>query len=182
MARHSERTALLLGAALLGACRGCPSTTAGEAKDGGASPSPSDVASAPADAVAPTIDASASPVDAGATSRALADALAGTSDDGVFWIPVSGAFIDEDLLLEPDGRYVTHLHERPASSGTYTVIGDTLTLEGYLGDGRFVVEHVTVRDGVLRGVAEGAPLVMKRFHADAPRRGAPRKRATRDGG
>jgi hypothetical protein len=89
--------------------------------------------------------------------------LAGEGTTGVFWIPVKGDFPYPDLLLQRDGRYITHLHDRPAAFGTWRLEGDTLTLEGLMGDGPYVLRRVHVDEHELRGFAEGTMIVMHRM-------------------
>jgi hypothetical protein len=90
-------------------------------------------------------------------------ALAGEGTAGVFWIPVKGDFPFEDLLLRRDGQYVTHLHDRPGAFGTWHMDGDTLTLEGWMGDGQYVLRGVHVDAHELRGVAESTTIVLRRM-------------------
>lgn len=80
----------------------------------------------------------------------------------MFWKPEKGEFSDEDLLVYPNGEYITHLHDRPASSGRWSLRGDTLTLDHWLGDRTFVIRGLRIDGDELRGSAEGAPLVMRR--------------------
>jgi hypothetical protein len=90
-------------------------------------------------------------------------ALAGEGTAGVFWIPAKGDFPFEDLLLQRDGQYVTHLHDRPGASGTWQMDGDALTLEGWMGDGPYVLRRVHVDEHELRGFAEGTMIVLRRM-------------------
>jgi hypothetical protein len=96
-----------------------------------------------------------------ATRSAALEMLAGAGE-GEFWMPVRGAFPDDDLLLTPDGKFLTHLHQRPSSMGTFQLEGTTLTLHGWMGDGDWVVTSMYVHGATLEGVAEGKPLVMRR--------------------
>jgi hypothetical protein len=88
--------------------------------------------------------------------------LAGDETTVVFWLPVKGDFPFEDLLLSRDGSYVTHLHQRPGSIGTWRMEGDTITLDGWMGDEQYEIRDVHVDGHELRGVAEGKELVMRR--------------------
>jgi ferredoxin len=89
-------------------------------------------------------------------------ALAGKGTGGVFWIPVKGDFPFEDLMLLRDGHYFTHLHEHPASSGTWRMDGDTLTLDAWMGDGQYVLRAVHVDAHELRGLTGSTPIVLHR--------------------
>ncbi|HXK17936.1 MAG TPA: hypothetical protein VNG33_09045 [Polyangiaceae bacterium] len=98
-----------------------------------------------------------------APDGALARALAGrTGTPGIFWMAKIGGFLDEDLLLMPDGTYITHLHQHPGSAGEWSLEGDVLTLHGWLGDRTFVVRSLRIQGNELRGVGEDGPLVMKK--------------------
>jgi hypothetical protein len=90
-------------------------------------------------------------------------ALAGEGTAGVFWIPVKGDFPFEDLLLQRDGQYVTHLHDRPGAFGTWHMDGDTLTLDGWMGDEQYVLRGVHVDAHELRGVVGSTTIVLRRM-------------------
>lgn len=83
----------------------------------------------------------------------LPPTLVGANDEGLFWLPVRGqeTFGDEDLLLFADGRYLTHLHERPASAGRFRFEQNRLTLEHWLGDRTLVLEDLQLEEGRMRG-------------------------------
>jgi len=98
-----------------------------------------------------------------APDGALARALAGRMGTlGIFWIPKNDGFLDEDLLLMPDGTYITHLHQHPGSAGEWSLDRDVLTLHGWLGDRTFVIRSLRIRGNELRGVGDDGPLVMKK--------------------
>ncbi len=80
---------------------------------------------------------------------------------GTIWVLVSGAFDYEDVLLLPDGTYITHLHHHPGASGSWALSGATLTLESYGGDGALRIEGVAVHGGLLTGTADGEKLVFE---------------------
>ena len=90
-------------------------------------------------------------------------ALAGEGTAGVFWIPVKGDFPFEDLLLSRDGHYFTHLHDHPAAVGTWRIDGDSLTLDGWMGDGQYVISGVHVDEHELRGFAGSTTIVLHRM-------------------
>jgi hypothetical protein len=90
-------------------------------------------------------------------------ALAGDGTAGVFWIPAKGDFPFEDLLLQRDGQYVTHLHDRPGAFGTWHMDGDTLTLDGWMGDGQYVLRGVHVDAHELRGLEGSTTIVLHRM-------------------
>ena len=124
-------------------------------------------------------EASAAPEPAADTLRRE---LAGEGD-GIFWIPVKGAFPDEDLLLLPDGSYITHLHDRPSSAGMWRLEEKRLILEGFMGSGTWIVESVRLKSSgqgkvvngskggsqvELHGHAEGEALVMRQLDPTRP--------------
>lgn len=102
-------------------------------------------------------------LDAAPAPPAQLRALAGAGTSGVFWIPEKGDFPDADLLLLPDGRYFTHQHDRPASAGTWRMNGDTLTLDGWMGDEQYEISDVHIDGHELRGSAGGVKLVLRRM-------------------
>jgi hypothetical protein len=102
-------------------------------------------------------------LDAAPASPLQMRALAGEGTAGVFWIPVKGDFPFEDLLLTRDGQYVTHLHDRPGAFGAWHMDGGTLTLEGWMGVGPYVLRGVHFDAHELRGVADGTTIVLRRM-------------------
>ena len=148
-------------ASCVNACSGLPAVSG--AASSGAAPTSSSVAPVPdAPSQAPRGAGKGTLVAAPASPLKLR-ALAGEGTDGVFWIPVKGDFPFEDLLLGRDGQYFTHLHDRPAAFGTWRMDGDTLTLNGWMGDGQYVIRGVHIDEREFRGFAEGAPIVLRRM-------------------
>jgi hypothetical protein len=86
--------------------------------------------------------------------------LAGDETTVVFWLPVKGDFPFEDLLLDRQGRYYTHIHHHIGCMGNWRMDGDTITLDGWMGDELYVISDVHVDEHELRGV--GGDLVMRR--------------------
>jgi hypothetical protein len=129
-----------------------PAVDASQSKSGAARSS-----AAPSDGAPP----SATPPPA---SPQLVRLLAGEGDDGVFWVAERGdPLLADDVLIMPDGHYITHLHERPASSGKWWVTGDALILDHWLGDQVLTVMSLDVDETRLRGVVRGKPVVLRRL-------------------
>jgi hypothetical protein len=129
-------------------------------------PEPEATAVRTAEPEATAIRAPQSPPSASAArnvpSGPLALALAGRPGTlGIFWIPngdVPG--MDDDLLLEPDGTFTTHLHQHPGSSGDWSLEGDVLTLQGSAGDPPLVIRSLRIRGNLLRGIGDDGPISM----------------------
>jgi len=91
---------------------------------------------------------------------ALARAFAGTRPDGCFWIPKTGDFPAEDVLVTPDGEFVEHLQQHPGSVGRWSIAGDVLTFDGT--GGTYAIKSLHIRGNELRGITELGPIVMRR--------------------
>jgi hypothetical protein len=99
----------------------------------------------------------------------LARAFAGKGEDGYFWLPtVNDHFPEEDLLAMPNGTYITHLHERPNSSGRWSIVGDVLTLDGWYGEGPFVLQSLRIQGDDLTATSTGGAIFMQRLTGPRP--------------
>jgi hypothetical protein len=100
-----------------------------------------------------------------AAERALALALAG-DDAGVFWLPAPDdertGILSEDVLLLPEGDFVTHIHEHPGVGGRWRLSGDTLVLDFGGGLKDLSITSVRVRKRELQGLVDGHPVVLRR--------------------
>ncbi len=113
----------------------------------------------------PSAGPSAVTAPASAAASDLRSSLTGTDEGGRFWIPTARAqgFDDADLLLTPDGRYVTHLHDRPSSAGPFSLDGDTLTLHQWSGDATLVMRELRLEGSVLRAKGVDGELEFERL-------------------
>ncbi|MGH7436042.1 MAG: hypothetical protein ACRENE_10250 [Polyangiaceae bacterium] len=100
-----------------------------------------------------------------AAERALALALAG-DDGGVFWLPAPNeertGILSDDVLLLPEGAFITHIHERPGVAGRWRLSGDTLLFDFGGGTKNLAITSVRVRKRELQGLVDGRPVVLRR--------------------
>jgi hypothetical protein len=170
---HRNATLPALSLALLAtiACR------TGEAAGAGDRAAASSIVSLPA-ATAPTVATPApsvtipsSPATAAVTAPASVDAapsdprlaVALASTEGTAWVSATGDLGVEDVMFFSDGRYISHLHQRPFSAGPWRLNGETLTLEGWMGQYSLVIEHVHLKGKEVHGMVDGAELALRLY-------------------